>query len=52
LRSKGAIDVGQICTALGGGGHRFAAGFTADEEPARVLARLREDLRRAPHLRT
>jgi phosphoesterase RecJ-like protein len=51
LRSKGAIDVGQICTALGGGGHRFAAGFTASEEPARVLARLREDLRHAPHLR-
>jgi phosphoesterase RecJ-like protein len=51
LRSKGTVDVGRICTQLGGGGHRFAAGFSADDEPAQVLARLREDLRRAPHLR-
>jgi len=51
LRSKGAVDVGRICTALGGGGHRFAAGFTSTEEPGRVLARLRADLRGAPHLR-
>ena len=50
LRSKGAVDVGRICTALGGGGHRFAAGFSSDEQPAEVLSRLREDLRRAPHL--
>ena len=50
LRSKGAVDVGAVCTALGGGGHRFAAGFTSYQEPALVLARLREDLRRAPHL--
>ena len=50
LRSKGAVDVGRICTALGGGGHRFAAGFTSFEEPADVLARLRSSLRGAPHL--
>jgi phosphoesterase RecJ-like protein len=29
MRSKGANDVGAICTALGGGGHRLAAGFTS-----------------------
>jgi phosphoesterase RecJ-like protein len=50
LRSKGSLDVGALCTALGGGGHRFAAGFSTDDEPELVLARLREDLRSAPHL--
>jgi phosphoesterase RecJ-like protein len=28
-RSKGKVDVGTICAALGGGGHRRAAGFTS-----------------------
>lgn len=28
LRSKGAVDVSQVAVALGGGGHRLAAGFT------------------------
>jgi phosphoesterase RecJ-like protein len=51
LRSKGAVDVGAICTALGGGGHRFAAGFSSWDASTAVLARLREDLRVAPHLR-
>lgn len=27
-RSKGAVDLGEVCTSLGGGGHRFAAGFS------------------------
>ena len=49
-RSKGAIDVGEVCTALGGGGHRFAAGFSTTEEPTAVLTRLREALAAAPHL--
>jgi phosphoesterase RecJ-like protein len=49
-RSKGAVDVGQVCTALGGGGHRFAAGFSTSEDPGRVVARLREALAAAPHL--
>jgi len=49
-RSKGAIDVGAICTALGGGGHRYAAGFSTDEQPAVALARLRDALALAPHL--
>jgi phosphoesterase RecJ-like protein len=50
LRSKGQVDVGALCTALGGGGHRFAAGFSTDDAPDLVLARLREDLAGAPHL--
>jgi phosphoesterase RecJ-like protein len=49
-RSKGAVDVGAVCTALGGGGHRFAAGFSTSEAPAVVLDRLREALADAPHL--
>ena len=28
MRSKGATDVGAVAVALGGGGHRLAAGFT------------------------
>jgi phosphoesterase RecJ-like protein len=31
-RSRGATDVGAGCAALGGGGHRLAAGFTAPPE--------------------
>jgi phosphoesterase RecJ-like protein len=30
LRSKGAVDVGAVAGALGGGGHAFAAGFTSE----------------------
>jgi phosphoesterase RecJ-like protein len=29
LRSKGAVDVSAVAVTLGGGGHRFAAGFSA-----------------------
>lgn len=49
-RSKGGVDVGALCTALGGGGHRFAAGFTAAGEAAEVVARVRAGLAAAPHL--
>ena len=49
-RSKGAVDVGAVCTALGGGGHRFAAGFTSSDDDAVTLARLRAELDAAPHL--
>lgn len=41
LRSRGGTDVGALCTALGGGGHRLAAGFTAHDELEPVVARLR-----------
>ena len=43
LRSKGAVDVGAVSVGLGGGGHRFAAGFTAYDQPQVIL----DDLRRA-----
>jgi bifunctional oligoribonuclease and PAP phosphatase NrnA len=40
-RSKGAVDVGRACARLGGGGHRYAAGFTAPAGPEDALAQLR-----------
>ncbi len=43
-RSKGAVDVGAACTALGGGGHRFAAGFTSHDDASATLARLSAEL--------
>ena len=49
-RSKGRVDVGAVCTALGGGGHRFAAGFSTTQEATTVLAQLRAALAVAPHL--
>ncbi len=38
LRSLGTIDVRQIAERQGGGGHRFAAGFTSDETAEAVVA--------------
>jgi phosphoesterase RecJ-like protein len=35
------VDVGRACAALGGGGHRSAAGFTAQAGPDEALADLR-----------
>ena len=49
-RSKGAVDIGAVCTSLGGGGHRFAAGFTSWDDGPSTLARLREALEAAPRL--
>lgn len=49
-RSKGAVDVGAVCVALGGGGHRFAAGFTSYASMTATMTRLREALAAAPHL--
>ena len=49
-RSKGAVDVGAVCTSLGGGGHRFAAGFTSCDDEGTTLSRLRAALDAAPHL--
>jgi len=45
-RSKGAIDVGRACAALGGGGHARAAGFTSRVPPDATLDLLRPLLRR------
>jgi phosphoesterase RecJ-like protein len=44
LRSRGRIDVSQVAVALGGGGHRLAAGFTGYGEVDDILAQLREQL--------
>lgn len=37
-RSLGRADVGAVCTTLGGGGHRLAAGFTGSTDPEQTLA--------------
>jgi phosphoesterase RecJ-like protein len=50
-RSKGAVDVGAVCASLGGGGHRFAAGFTSHEPLGATMERLRAALAQAPHLK-
>lgn len=47
LRSKGRVDVGRLATAVGGGGHRQAAGYTvagdsrSASDPGAVVAELR-----------
>ncbi len=46
-RSRGRCDVGSVCTSLGGGGHRFAAGYTARGSLADAVAALRSALDRA-----
>lgn len=49
-RSKGLLDVGEVCSSLGGGGHRFAAGFTSRDDLDETMRVLRAALARAPHL--
>jgi phosphoesterase RecJ-like protein len=44
LRSVGAADVRHIAAAHGGGGHRFAAGFTSDVGIADTVERIRAAL--------
>jgi len=44
LRSLGDIDVRKIAEEEGGGGHRFAAGFTADDSVEAVVARVQRAL--------
>jgi phosphoesterase RecJ-like protein len=44
LRSKGAVDVSAVAVALGGGGHRFAAGFTGRGTAEDVVAAVRNRL--------
>jgi phosphoesterase RecJ-like protein len=46
LRSKGAVDVSAIAVALGGGGHKFAAGFTGRGSVDDVVASIRARLAR------
>jgi bifunctional oligoribonuclease and PAP phosphatase NrnA len=44
MRSKGASDVAAVAVALGGGGHRLAAGFTWHGELADVIDAIRSKL--------
>ena len=50
LRSLGSVDVRNIAERQGGGGHRFAAGFTSDESAEayeRALALVTNPVERA-----
>jgi bifunctional oligoribonuclease and PAP phosphatase NrnA len=44
MRSKGAVDVSRVAVALGGGGHRLAAGFTGRGTVDEVMAQIRAEL--------
>ncbi|MGI5522808.1 DHH family phosphoesterase [Micromonospora sp. CA-259024] len=44
MRSKGAVDVSRVAVALGGGGHRFAAGFTGRGTVEQVVDSIRGQL--------
>jgi phosphoesterase RecJ-like protein len=44
LRSSGRVDVAAAAGRIGGGGHRAAAGFTADGAPESILDALRAAL--------
>ncbi|GAA0899803.1 DHH family phosphoesterase [Pseudonocardia zijingensis] len=44
LRSAGRVDVAAVAAALGGGGHRMAAGFTREGTEQEVLAAIRAAL--------
>jgi phosphoesterase RecJ-like protein len=45
MRSKGAVDVSRVAVALGGGGHRLAAGFTGRGATAHdIVAAIRAEL--------
>ncbi|HET6908995.1 MAG TPA: bifunctional oligoribonuclease/PAP phosphatase NrnA [Mycobacteriales bacterium] len=47
-RSRGGTDVGAACAALGGGGHKLAAGFTAHSSVDETAELLRAALEEAP----
>lgn len=40
MRSRGDTDVGALAAAMGGGGHRLAAGFTVEDEVDAVIERV------------
>jgi phosphoesterase RecJ-like protein len=50
MRSKGRVDVSAAAVALGGGGHRFAAGFSSTADLASTVAAARAALAAAPRL--
>lgn len=45
LRSRGAVDVGSVAVALGGGGHHNAAGFTVQASIDEAIELVRAELR-------
>lgn len=48
LRAKERLDVSTAAAAMGGGGHRLAAGFTAEGTEQEILAAMRAALEAAP----
>jgi phosphoesterase RecJ-like protein len=42
VRSRGARDLSAVAAAVGGGGHRLAAGYTSEVGPAETIRRLRQ----------
>ncbi len=44
LRSLGIIDVCQVAQARGGGGHRYAAGFSSTQSPQEIIQSVRDDV--------
>jgi phosphoesterase RecJ-like protein len=48
MRAVGRVDVNAVAATFGGGGHRFAAGFTADGTLDEVRDRLFAALAVAP----
>lgn len=44
MRSVGEVDVSKIAALFGGGGHRFAAGFTSTDHPDQIIERIRTAL--------
>ncbi len=46
-RSRGHVDVGELCSSLGGGGHRFAAGYSTTGEVDEVISELLTQLERS-----
>jgi len=44
MRSKGAVDVARVAIALGGGGHKLAAGFTGRGTADEVIMTIRREL--------
>ena len=44
MRSKGGVDVSKVAVALGGGGHRLAAGFTGYGSVADIMRSIRAEL--------
>jgi phosphoesterase RecJ-like protein len=47
MRSKGGVDVSRVAVALGGGGHRLAAGFTGQGTAIEVVDAIRAELEHA-----